>query len=109
MAYDEHLAERIVRLLEGDPAWSTRKMFGGLCLLHHGNMAAGILGEDLMVRVGPLGYDQALQHPHVREMDFTGRPLRGMVMVDGSAVGEDEELTTWLGRGLAYVADLPPK
>lgn len=84
-------------------------MFGGLCFLHEGNMCFGVVGSDLMVRVGPAEYEAALQRPHAREMDFTGRPMRGMVFVAEEGIDEDEDLAAWLDRGLAFTATLAPK
>ena len=74
-----------------------------------GNMSFGVLGSEIMVRVGPDAYAAALQLPHAREMDFTGRSMRGMVYVDPDGISEDDELEAWLLRGLAYAESLPPR
>jgi TfoX/Sxy family transcriptional regulator of competence genes len=66
MAFDEGLAER-VRHLGVEPGLSERKMFGGLCFLLNGNMSYGIVGNELMVRVSPAAYLEALALPHARE------------------------------------------
>lgn len=81
MAYDEGLAQRVREALPERPDLSERKMFGGLCFMLGGNTCAGIVGEELMLRVGPDSYEDALTRPHAREMDFTGRSLKGMVYV----------------------------
>jgi hypothetical protein len=57
------------------------KMFGGLAFMLNGNMCCGIVRDELMVRVGPDQYAGAVTQPHAREMDFTGGPMRGMIMV----------------------------
>jgi hypothetical protein len=62
-----------------------------------------------MVRVGPHSYPEALALPHAREMDFTGRTMRGMVFVSEEGIAEDEELEKWLERGMAFAGSLPPK
>jgi hypothetical protein len=41
------------------------------------------------VRVGPEAYTASLALPFVSEMDLTGRPLRGLLLVDGEGVAED--------------------
>lgn len=107
MAYDEGLAQR-VRETAGE-ALAERKMFGGLCFLKGGNMACGIVGEDLMVRVGPDAYEECLTLPHAREMDFTGRAMRGMVYVAPEGLLADDALAGWVRRGVAYAASLPAK
>ena len=81
MAYDETLADRVRAVLSGRPGLTEKKMFGGLSFLLHSSMACGIVKDELMVRVGPDGYDEALAQPHARLMDFTGRPMKGMVYV----------------------------
>lgn len=108
MAYDEGLAQR-VREASDRPDLAEKKMFGGLCFLVGGNMACGIVGDELMVRVGPDAYDACLALPHVREMDFTGRALRGMVYVSADGLASDAELAAWVARGTAFAASLPPK
>jgi TfoX/Sxy family transcriptional regulator of competence genes len=109
MAYDEALAERVRALLNSHPALSERKMFGGLAFMLHGNMACGLTPNQQMVRVGPDAYEEALAQPHARPMDFTGRPMKGMVFVDPPGYATDEGLATWVKRGAAYAASLPPK
>ena len=84
-------------------------MFGGLCFLIDGNMSFGIVGSELMVRVGPDTYSEALALPHAREMDFTGRSMRGMVFVSEEGISEDSDLEVWLGRGMDFALSLPAK
>lgn len=81
MAYDEGLAQRVREVLAGRQDLSERKMFGGLCFMLGGNMCAGVIGDELMLRVGPDAWADVLARPHAREMDFTGRTSRGMVYV----------------------------
>lgn len=109
MAYDEALAERIRIALKRRRGITERRMFGGLCFLANGNMAFGIVGRELMVRVGPRAYEAALAERHVREMDFTGRPMKGMVYVAPMAFHTDEALRGWIERGLRFARSLAPK
>ncbi len=109
MAFDEGLAERVRDLAGSKQGLSERKMFGGLCFLLDGNMSFGVVGSELMVRVGPDAYAEALGLPHAREMDFTGRSMRGMVFVSHDGIAEDEDLEEWLRRGMAFAGSLPPK
>jgi hypothetical protein len=83
MAYDEGCARRQRELLQDRPGIRERRMFGGLAFMLSGNMLCGIAGYSLTARVGPRRYEEALARPHAREMDFTGRPLRGFVYVPG--------------------------
>ncbi|HSE82090.1 MAG TPA: TfoX/Sxy family protein [Gaiellaceae bacterium] len=108
MAYDEELADRVRVLLADEEGLTERKMFGGLAFMVNGNMACGIVEDELMLRLGAEGAEAALNHPHVREMDFTGRPLTGMVYVGHGGLG-DSELRDWVTRATAYARSLPAK
>ena len=109
MAYDEHLADRIRGNLAGHMGISERKMFGGLCFMLNGNMVCGVAKDDLMLRVGPAAYEETLALEGAREMDFTGKPLKGMVFVDAAFAAEDDDLAGWIARALQFAASLPPK
>jgi len=109
MAYDEGLAHRLRELVEHDRAITEKKMFGGLCFLHGGNMCFGIVRDELMLRVGPEQYEDCLAQPHAREMDFTGRSIKGMVYVGVDGFSEDEDLAAWVERGLSFARSLPSK
>jgi len=109
MAYDEELAGRVRRVTRGREGLSEKKMFGGLAVLVNGNMGCGVVGDELMVRVGPEGYESALREPHARPMDFTGKPLRGFVYVAAAGIADQRSLSAWVRRGLEVAAALPPK
>ncbi|GGU42057.1 TfoX/Sxy family protein [Streptomyces coeruleorubidus] len=109
MAYDEGLAERIRQRLGADPVVTEKRMFGGIAFLHRGNMAVGVSGDDLMVRVGPDNTDAALARPGARVFDMTGRPMRGWILVDGAALTGDDVLGEWIEKGRAFAASLTPK
>ncbi len=109
MAYNEDLAERVLGALGGNPGLESKKMFGGLAYMLRGNLACGVLGNDLMVRVPKDEYEAALAIPHVREMDFTGRPMRGWVVVGPAATNDDASLQDWVAAAVAYALTLPPK
>ena len=109
MAYDEALAQRIREALRRKPGISEKKMFGGIAFLMHGHMFVGISDKSLMARVGPTEYDRALTMKHVREMDFTGKPMRGYVFVDSNGVKDEDTLKLWLKKCASFVRTLPPK
>jgi TfoX N-terminal domain len=109
MAYDEGLATRIREAIGERPGLGEKKMFGGLAFLLHGNMACGVRGDDLIVRVAAEEADAALGEPGARPFDLTGRPMKGWLQVGADGHAEDEDLRRWVGRGLAYAGSLPPK
>jgi hypothetical protein len=108
MAYDEALADRLRDALAGERGVTERKMFGGLAFMVGGHMACGIVKGELMLRLGAEGADDALERPHVRPMDFTGRPLSGMVFVEPEGL-RGAALGLWVAQAVAFVRTLPPK
>jgi TfoX/Sxy family transcriptional regulator of competence genes len=88
---------------------SERKMFGGIAFMVGGNMAVGVLGDDLIVRLGPADAERALAESHVRQMGFTGRPMKGMVFVEPAAIATDDNLAGWVDAGADFAASLPSK
>jgi len=109
MGYDNGLAERVRILLKDKPGFSQKKMFGGVGFLLRGNMACGILNDDLIVRVGPEKYKEALALNHARQFDITGRPMKGWVMVSSEGTETIQDLSAWVGRGIAFALTLPAK
>ena len=94
MAYDEGLAQRVrVALDELEaPALIEKKMFGGIAFMLHGNLACGVLKDELIVRVGPAGYADAIKQPHTRLFDISGKPMKG-----------------WVQQGVTFALSLPAK
>jgi hypothetical protein len=109
MAYDEGLAERVRDLLALHGDVTERKMFGGIAWMVSGNMACGVLGDELIVRLGEEEGERALAEPHVREFDFTGRPMRNIVCVGPEATSEGKDLAAWVEAGVGFAGSLPPK
>jgi len=83
-------------------------MFGGLCFMLHGKMCCGIVGNDLCARVGPERYDAALTKPHVRAMDFTGRPMTGFVYVAPAGLKTKAALARWLDWSAEFAKSASP-
>ena len=101
MPYDEKLAARVQAILADDGDVREQKMFGGLTFLVAGHMCCGIVGETLMLRMNEDLANQALEKRHVRPMDFTGRPMSGMVYTEPSGL-DDDALNRWLNRRSAH-------
>ena len=110
MAYDEELADRIRAALAPQDRITERAMFGGLAFLVAGNMAVGITNTaELMVRLGSKGAEAALEEPHARPFDMSGRPMRNWIVVGREGFDTDEQLGAWVERGAAFARSLPPK
>ena len=109
MAYNEALANRLREALARERGVDEIKMMGGLCFMIGGHMALGIVGEELMIRVGPDGYERALRRVHAREMDFTGRSMKGFVFVESAGIKTKRSLASWVAPAAAFARRLPPK
>jgi hypothetical protein len=103
------LADRVRGRLAEQAALVEKKMFGGISFMVRGNFCCGVVKDELCVRVGPHGYEEALTHPGVRPMDFTGKPMVGWLFVGGEAIRDDRSLDAWVDRGLAVALSLPAK
>ena len=102
MVYNEKLAERVRELLIGKNKVEEKKMMGGLAFMVNGKMCVGILKDDLMVRLDPEIYEDALKKDGCREMDFTGRPMKGFVFVNSKNTENKKDLSYWISLALDF-------
>jgi hypothetical protein len=109
MAYNTGLADDIRARLGSRPDLSEREMFGGIAFMIHGNMAVGVTGNELMVRVGRDAHDEAVARPGARTFDMSARPMRGWLVVRPDGIADDDALNAWIDQGVAYAVGLPPK
>ncbi len=110
MAYNQQLAERIRIALQAYPTIVEKKMFGGVGFMLNGNLACGVQGEDMIVRVGVDHNDAALAQPHVRPfMVMPGKPMAGWVLVAPEGTTIDQDLESWVQAGYDYASSLPKK
>lgn len=109
MAYDETLVQRVRKTLKDVDSIEERKMFGGLCFMLNEHVCCGIVDDRLMARVGPKQYDHFLQKKYCGIMDFTGKPVRGMVCVEAAGFSQENQLNAWIGTCVKFVNSLPPK
>jgi TfoX/Sxy family transcriptional regulator of competence genes len=109
MPYDHNLAQRVRDELGQLPELVEKKMFGGVGFMVQGNMACGVHGQDLIVRVGPDSYQTALGQPHTRPFDITGRPMSGWVMVAPKGCETASDLQNWVRQGVQFALSLPAK
>lgn len=106
----EEMADRVRRLLVDDPNISEKRMFGGVCFMLNGNMLCGpIKNGDMMFRVGKEQEDEALKRDGAREMDFTGKPMKGFVFVSSESLEDDTIIYKWLVLATNFVGKIPAK
>jgi len=109
VAYDETLARRVRAITRGRKDVVEKMMFGGIAFMCDGHMACGIVQDELMVRVGPERHDEMLARPHVRPMDFTGRPMRGFLYVTPAGIEQAHELQSWVELAFEIAGTAPAK
>src|SRR2546422_11633699 len=111
MTYSEAEAERVRKELGRRPGIIEKQMFGGIAFLLGGNMAVGVHGEDLIVRVNPAETEALMREPGAKPFDLSGSrgPPAGWLLVAPSGYRTDAALRVWIGRGTAYASSLPKK
>jgi len=110
MPYDAALADRIRKALGRQPGLTEREMFGGVGFMLRGNMACGVSGKEMIVRVGPAAHEAAMKEPHVRPFDLSaGKPPKGWLLVRPAGLKTEAALKRWVERGVAFARSLPPK
>ena len=108
MAYDEKIAERVRHALGGRTT-DERRMFGGITFMLNGHMCCGVTDDKVCLRLGNEGAAAALQEAAVREMDFTGKPIKSMVYLTAGIHTDQRKLKGWINRAVKFVSALPPK
>ncbi|HEX8207281.1 MAG TPA: TfoX/Sxy family protein [Solirubrobacteraceae bacterium] len=110
MAYDEALADRVREVIGIRSGVRERKMFSSLAFIIDGNMACGVYGDELLVRLDREEAERAAAEPHVRPFEpAEGRRMGGFVVVSTQGIAEDDELARWVDCGADFAASLPPK
>ncbi|MBK9509365.1 MAG: TfoX/Sxy family protein [Cytophagaceae bacterium] len=102
MAYSEILAKRIREKLKDQANLREMEMMGGLCFMLNDKMCVGIIKDDLMCRVDPDIKADLLEKTGCSEMMFTGRPLKGFVLVDETGMRNQAEFDRWVDLCLEY-------
>jgi TfoX/Sxy family transcriptional regulator of competence genes len=96
-----NLADRVRPLLPRAKV-TEKRMMGGLTFMVDGKMCVGVLGDDLMVRLDPSVYQEALGWRGARPMDFTKKPMRGFLFVGPEGTKSARDLSHWIATALAF-------
>lgn len=102
MAYSEQLAARVREVLRHQPQVEEKKMFNGMTFMVDGKMCVGVVDDELMARIDPAVYDAALQRPGCREMNFTGKPMKGFVFIGPEGIATPKDLNYWVNLALEF-------
>lgn len=109
MAFSEALAQRVREVLYPLATAEEKKMFGGIAFMVAGNMAVGVIRDDLIVRVGLENYEAALDVDGTDLFQPTGKPMAGWITVDTNGHQTNEDLKYWIELALEFVDTLPAK
>lgn len=107
MAYDETLALRLREIFAARNDIIEKKMLGGIAFMLSGNMCCGVVNDTLMARVGPEQYEKALENPYAREMDFTGKPMKGFIYVAPAGIKSKKDLSAWVQLCISFAGSQP--
>lgn len=109
MAFDEYLVDRVRRIISGQTSLvEEKKMMGGLIFMVDQKMCVGVdkdknTGENrLMARIGIDEYKEALEEKGSREMDFTGKPMKGFVFIYEEGIDKDDDLEFWIQKAFSF-------
>jgi TfoX/Sxy family transcriptional regulator of competence genes len=102
MAYNQLLADRIREQIQELENIEEKEMFGGLCFLFNAKMFINVIDDEMMCRIDPAMYEEALEKPGCREMIFTGKPMKGWIMVDDSGLKTVQDFKYWIGLAADY-------
>ena len=108
MVFDNQLVDRVRTAIAEHTDCAEKKMFGGLAFMVNTHMAFGRGGEGLMVRFGPDGHDDAKARG-ATEMEFTGHPMRGMVIVPAALLATEDALDSWIDQAVTHARTQPPE
>jgi TfoX/Sxy family transcriptional regulator of competence genes len=102
MAYNEQLADRIREMLVDQPQIEEKKMMGGVAFMVNDKMCVGVIKDDMMARIDPEIYDEALEKNGCHPMDFTGKPMKGWVFISQEGIEKIKDLEYWIQLALKY-------
>jgi TfoX/Sxy family transcriptional regulator of competence genes len=102
MAYNEKLADRIREALVAVRKVKEKEMMGGLVFMVNDKMCVGIIKDEMMCRIDHELQETALEKTGCRIMDFTGRPMKGYVLIDDSGMKTKKEFEYWINLCLDF-------
>ena len=102
MAYDQRLADRIRERLCTMSNILEKEMMGGLVFMYNNKMCIGVVKDEMMCRIDPDLHETAVEKTGCRTMDFTGRPMKGYVLVDETGMRSEKDFEYWISICLAY-------
>lgn len=108
MAYDEKLADRIREILVDQPEIEEKQMMGGIAFMVNKKMCVGVIRDEMMARIDPEIYEDAIEKHGCRPMDFTHKPMKGWVFISPEGIDKVKDLEYWILLALDYNKKVKP-
>ena len=102
MPYNETLANRIRERLTLLDNIEEKEMMGGLTFMYNNKMCVGIIKDEMMCRIDPEIYEQAIEKHGCRPMDFTVKPMKGYIMLEESGMSAQKDFEYWITLALDF-------
>lgn len=102
MAYNAKLADRIRERLCELKKIEEKEMMGGLAFMYNDKMCVGIIKDEMMCRIDPELYEEALEKYGCRQMDFTGKPMKGWILIEEEGMKSKKDFEYWIGLALEF-------
>jgi hypothetical protein len=103
------LVERFGAVMDRYPAATRKKMFGYPAAFVGGNMATGLFADRWVVRLPDAEIEPAKAAGAGSFEPMPGKPMKSFVVIPAPDVDDDAAIGTWVERGLAHAASMPPK
>ncbi len=95
--------------IEGKTGVEQRKMFGYPAAFVGGNMAAGLHGDGLVLRLGDEDREELLRLGGKPFAPMPGRVMSGFALAPDGFLRDAKALRSWLERAIAHAVAMPPK
>jgi TfoX/Sxy family transcriptional regulator of competence genes len=102
MTYNQSIANKIRERLADLPNITEKDMMGGIAFMLNDKMCVGVIKDEMMCRIDPLKFEEAIEQRGCRPMDFTGRVMKGWIFVDHDGMRNADEFEHWIRLSLAY-------
>lgn len=102
MAFDEKLADRIRGSLADVKKVQEKNMFGGVCFMVNDKMCVGVVKDEMMCRIDPSMDEIVLEKAGCRQMDFTGKPMKGYVFISEEGMKTKKAFEYWISLCLEF-------
>ena len=102
MPFNERLANRIREALSNTGKVEEKKMFRGICFMVKGKMCVCVRNDEMMCRIGPEKYEEALERNGSRPMIHGGKTMTGFIFVGEEGMRSKNDFNYWIGLALDF-------